>query len=367
MPTAEINLSAINSNIALIQAHVGPDTTVMPTIKADAYGHGAAGVARGLVSGGVDWLAVATAGELLELREAGVGVNLFLLTPALGRIPELAAADAVFGLHDFATLERLLAAKVPWGTRVHLKVDTGLGRVGTRPEQVATLAVQAERAGLTVEGVWTHFGSAEIDEELTRLQLERFHDAVDLLRLHGIEPELKHAANSAGILGFPEAHLDMVRPGLLTYGYSPLPGKEPLPEEHPVVAGLRVALELRAPVTQTKRVQPGTGISYHHLYETGTVTNIASVRLGYADGYSRQLSNRAWAWAEGSRLPVRGLVAMDQLLLETFDMELEPGTQVTFLGGSGPGADELAWLAATNAYDILTSLGRRLTRQYVTD
>lgn len=367
MPTAEINLSAISSNIALVRDYVGPDARIMPAIKADAYGHGAVQVAHGLIAAGIDWLAVATAGELLELREAGVGVNLFLLTPALERIPELAAADAVFGLHDFATLDRLLAADVPRGTRIHLKVDTGLSRVGTRPEQIASLGVQAERAGLTVEGVWTHFGSAEVDDELTREQLARLLDAVELLRLHGIEPPLRHAANSPGILNFPEAHLDMVRPGLLTYGYSPLPGAAPLPRAQPVLDGLRAALTLRAPVTQTKRVQAGTGISYHHLHRTSEATNIASIRLGYADGYKRLLSNLAWASVDGARLPVRGLVAMDQLLLETFESELQPGTQVTFLGGPGPGADELALLAGTNTYDILTSLGRRLNRRYVSD
>lgn len=361
MPRAEINLNAIAANLAVIRSQVGSGAHIMPVLKADAYGHGAVRVAGALTAAGVEWLAVATADELLELRSNGISANLFLLTPVLDQARELAEAGAVFGLPDHATLDRLIHWGLPAGTRLHLKVDTGLGRLGLPPAQTAGLAVRAERAGFNVEGVWMHFASAESDSGLTLLQLERFHEAILLLRSHGIEPAFRHASNSAGILAHPESHLNMVRPGLITYGYNPLPSATRATDR------LTKALVLTAPVTQSKRVQPGDGLSYNHRWKAVQSTNIATVRLGYADGFRRALSNRAWAWARGRRLPLRGQIAMDQLLLDTGDLELEPGEHVTFLGGQGPGADELGNLVDSNAYDILTSLGRRITRLYESD
>ena len=212
-----------------------------------------------------------------------------------------------------------------------------------------------------MEGVWTHFASSETDRALTVLQLERFLEAVALLRAHGLEPPLKHASNSGAILTMREAHLDMVRPGLITYGYNPLES-----ETH-ATGRLTKALELKARVTQSKRVHTGTGLSYNHIWTATHPTNIATVRLGYADGFRRTLSGMAWAWARGRRLPLRGRIAMDQVLVDTGDVELEPGEEVTFIGGQGPGADELGSLAGTNAYDILTSLGRRVKRLHSPD
>lgn len=361
MPTAEVSLNAIRSNLAVIRSLVVAGTAIMPVLKADAYGHGAVPVAAALSAAGADWLAVATPAELLELRAAGISANLFLLVPPFEQMRELAAADAVFPLTDHATLDRLISWKLPRGTRLHLKTDTGLGRLGLPPARAAGLAVRAERAGFAVEGIWTHFASAEDDRHLTQLQLERFMDAVALLKAHGLEPPLKHASNSAAILTMPQAHLDLVRPGLLTYGYSPLA----LP--NPAGARLTKALELTAPVLQSKRVQPGDGLSYNHRWRASVATNIATVRLGYADGYRRALSDRAWARARGRRLPLRGQIAMDQVLIDTGSIQLEPGEQVTFIGGSGPGADELGSLVDSNAYDILTSLGRRVKRLHSRD
>lgn len=361
MPTAEINLDAIASNLGVVRSLIAGTSQVMPVLKADAYGHGAAQVAAALTRAGARWLAVATPDELLELRAAGISTNLFLLTPALEYVRELAEADAVFPLTDHAALDRLISGRLPRGTRVHLKVDTGLGRLGVPPAQAAGLAVRAERAGFNVEGIWTHFGSAELDRKLTLLQLERLWDAVKLLKAHGLEPPLKHAANSPAILTMQEAHLDLVRPGLLTYGYSPLPFATPATDR------LTKALQLTAPVIQSKRVQPGDGLSYHHLWTARQPTNIATVRLGFGDGYRRSLTNKAWASARGQRLPLRGQIAMDQVLVDTGSMEMEPGERVTFLGGPGPGAGELGSLVDSNAYDILTSLGRRVKRLHSRD
>ncbi len=359
MATAVVDLNALTSNLASVQRLLKPGTLVMPAVKADAYGHGAVRTVRALVEAGVEWFAVATAMELLELRNAGVTANLLMLTPPMERLDELVPAHTVFTLADFATLDRLQYGRVPRGTRVHLKVDTGLGRLGVLPGDAAQLAEAAERAGLVVEGIFSHFAAAENDSELTLRQQERFLQAVQELRTAGIEPQYRHISNSAGILRVQEAGGNMVRPGILIYGYSPASSP------HPIENDLRRAMTLLAPVTQVKRIPAGQGLGYNHLWTAEKDTNILTVRCGYADGYRRLLSNKSWASLHGVRLELRGRVAMDQLLLDAGDMEVQPGELVTLVGGRGPGADELGEAALTNAYDILTSLTRRVGRQYV--
>lgn len=361
MTTAVVDLSALASNATAIRSLLKSDTRLLAAIKADAYGHGAVQVAQALEHEQVDWFGVATPSELLELRAAGIGARLMLLTPVLDRVRELVDAEAVFSLPDRATLERLLFWRVPRGTRLHLKVDTGLGRLGLPPEDAVALAIDAERAGYEIEGLWTHLSAAENDPEVTASQAEQFRDAEERLKRAGIEPQLRHASNSAGILAHPELELDMVRSGLLLYGYSPLPQGAP----DPLAGKLKRVMSLLAPVTFTKRVRAGQGISYNHLWHADRDTNILTVRCGYADGYRRLLSGRSWASLHGQRLQLRGRVAMDQLLLDAGDIEVQPGELVTLMGGSGPGADELGELAESNAYDILSSVTKRVTRQYV--
>lgn len=361
MPTATVDLTALRANLKLAESLTAPGTLVMPPLKADAYGHGAVQVATFLEQEGISWFAVATPSELLELRAAGVSANVLLLTPLLEPAPELFDSRTALTLADGSELERLQSWGAPRGTRLHLKVDTGLGRLGQPPAAAVELAVAAERAGYVIEAAWTHFASAEDDRTLTMEQLDTFSTALDLLKHSGIEPRLRHAANSAALLLFPEAHFDMIRPGLLTYGYSPLDTPQPLTD------GLRPALTLTAPVTMCKRIAAGTGLSYNHLWRADRATNILSVRCGYADGYRRLLSGRTWAALRGERVEQRGRIAMDQLLLDAGDLTAEPGELVTLIGGAGPGADELGGLAQTNAYDILTSLGRRVRRRWLAD
>ncbi len=233
--------------------------------------------------------------------------------------------------------------------------------MGQPPDDATALAIDAERAGYEIEGLWTHLSAAEDDPEMTSSQAELFQDATDRLKQAGIEPQLRHASNSAGILAHPELELDMVRSGLLLYGYSPLPAGAP----DPLAGKLQRVMTLLAPVTFTKRVRAGQGISYNHLWHAERDTNILTVRCGYADGYRRLLSDRSWASLHGQHLPLRGRVTMDQLMLDAGDTEAQPGELVTLMGGTGPGADELGELAESNAYDILSSVTKRVTRQYV--
>jgi len=359
MATAVIEPAAVTANLKLIRRLLQPETEVLAVVKADAYGHGATRIVPALERAGVRRFATATAEELLEVREAGSSADLMLLTPALDRFGELFAAGAVFTLSDADALERLVRAGVPRGTRVHLKVDTGMGRLGVRPAAAAELAAAAGKAGLEVEGVYTHFADAEADRALTGRQLEEFLSAVELMERHGIRVRYRHAANSAALLNHPEAHLDMVRPGLLLYGYSPLPATPQLPGR------LAPALRLEAPVLARKRIRKGQGLSYGHVWHAPADTDICTVRCGYADGYRRSLGNRAHAVWNGHELPQRGRIAMDQLLVEARGPGPVPGDLVTLFGGDAPGADELGALCGTNAYDLLTSLTRRVRRRYV--
>jgi alanine racemase len=361
MATAIIDLAALEDNLASVQRLLQPGTSVLAPVKADAYGHGAVRTASVLQDRGVNWFGVSTADELLELRNGGISGDILLLTPALGSLPELAAADAVFTVADDSGLDRLKAARLPRGTRVHLKVDTGMGRLGLPPQQAAQLARRVDRTPeLILEGVWTHFSSAEETTRSTTLQqLERFEEFTGLLRRDGIEPPLRHCSNSAALLAFPEAAFELVRPGILLYGYPPA-------DALPLPAGLqlRPLLSLLAPVVMSKRVAAGTMLSYNQRWQAARDTNVLTVRCGYADGYRRTLGNLAWAALRGQRLAVAGQVAMDQLLLDAGDLQVEPGELVTLLGGAGPDAAELGALAGTNAYDVLVSLSRRVVRQY---
>jgi alanine racemase len=358
--TALIDLSILERNLAILEGLLQPETSVLATVKADAYGHGAVRVATALQKRGVDWFGVSTAQELLELRSGGIRGDILLFTPALDSLHELADAGTVFTVADAASLERLAAARLPAGTRVHLKVDTGNGRLGLPVPEALQLARRVDRTpGLILEGVWTHFSSAEeTDRSVTLRQLELFTEFLQLLKRDGLEPPLRHCSNSAALLAFPEAHFDLVRPGILLYGYPPASNMKP-PE------GLLPPLTLLAPVLMSKRVAAGTPISYNRRWHAPRDTNILTVRCGYADGYGRSLGNRAWAALKGRRLEVVGQVAMDQMMLDAADLLVQPGELVTLMGGAGPGADELGTLAGTNAYEMLVSLSDRVVRQYV--
>lgn len=358
MPRADVSLDALAANLALLRAPLPPATAVLAAVKADAYGHGMLPVARRLAAEGVGWFGLATPEEALELVGAGVPGRALLFSPAFARLPELAEAGVRLTVADEASLAALAGADLPVPARVHLKADTGMGRLGLPPAEARALARRIDRTpGLELEGVWTHFACAdEPERERTERQLAAFEELLAGLETDGLRPPLAHAANSAGTIAFPEAAFDLVRPGIALYGYAPGPGARR--------AGLRPAMTVSAPVTFVKEVRPGRTVSYGATWSPARPTRVATVRYGYADGYPRGLSNRGWAVRGGRRLPVVGRVCMDQLLLDVGDAELEPGDRVTLLGPDGPRADELAALVGTISYELLTAVGRRVPRCY---
>ncbi|HEX7022394.1 MAG TPA: alanine racemase [Trueperaceae bacterium] len=363
MATATISLAALQHNLHLVRGHLQAPTRVLAAVKSDAYGHGAPAVARQLVACGVDWLGVATRAEALELRASGIGANILIFSPLYDGLQELLDADVALPVVDAASLEAVERAARQAGitARVHLKVDTGMGRLGELPKDAARLAETAHKSThVELEGLWTHFSCAdESPRDFTLQQIERFCETITLLERHGIQVPLKHAANSPGLLAYPEAHFDMVRPGIALYGYH---STDLTLELEP---GFRPILTLSAPITFVKRVAPGRPVSYGATWRAQQETTLATVRIGYADGYPRNLANRGKVRLHGELRPIAGKVCMDQLMVDAGDLDVRVGDRAVLFGPEGPTAEEVGRLAGTISYEMLTSLGKRVEREYL--
>jgi len=361
-PVATVDLQALEHNLGRIRRRLHANTRVLAAVKADAYGHGAVPVARTLSACGVDWFGVATPAEAFALREGGVAGNILLFGPVYraDTLRRLADERVAVTLADDAGLEAAQAAGAARPLRLHLKVDTGMGRLGLPWAAAAALARRAQRApGIELEAVWTHLArSDEADRAPTLAQLGRFERALEALRAEGIAPALRHAANSAAVFGYPEAHFDLVRPGIALYGYHSDDAV------HALEPDLRPVMRLQAPVTFVKRVPAGTPVSYGGTWVAPRETTVATVRIGYADGYPRLLSNRGSVSLHGRSLPVAGRVCMDQILLDAGDLEVRPGDTVTLWGPPGLDAESVARRVGTIAYELLTGVAPRVARRY---
>lgn len=372
VPHAEvtIDLGAVRDNVAALAARAGPAAT-MAVVKADAYGHGLVPVARAAQAGGATWLGTAVLGEALALREAGLPGRImsWLAAPGENFVAAISAdidvaAYAVWQLDEIAAAAR--STSLP--ARVHLKVDTGLGRGGVMPAdwQAAVdhaRALEAEGV-LQVVGVWTHFAYADAPGHPTiTAQLESFRSAIEVAERSGLRPQVRHAANSAATLTLPQAHFDMVRPGLAVYGLSPVPDVAT-----PAELGLRPAMRVTASVALVKDAPAGHGVSYGHTYTTPADTRLALVPLGYADGLPRHASGSGPIRVGGRTWPIAGRVCMDQVVLDVGDAHVEPGDEAVLFsdGRDGePTAQDWAWAADTISYEIVTRISGRLPRRYV--
>jgi alanine racemase len=355
----EVDLEAVRHNVRRLK----PQTTeLMAVVKADGYGHGDVPVARAALEAGATWLGVALVEEGIGLREAGIDAPILVLSEFPGGAEEDALAhDLTPTLYTEGGLERLAKAAAGRGhpAAVHVKLDTGMHRVGLWPPEAAPAFCRAVvDAGLELEGLWTHFASSESDEALTRLQLERLLTAAEAVRAEGLEPRLLHAANSAATLRYPETHLDLVRPGAAIYGLAAGPG---------LAEGLRSAMTLRSEVTLARRLPKGERLSYGHRYELARDSWVATVPVGYEDGYPRLLSKRAEVLIGGRRHLVAGIVTMDQLLVDCGDDEAAAGDEVVLVGAQGGErvtAEELGALIGTIGYEIATAISERVPREY---
>jgi alanine racemase len=365
---AEVDLGAIGHNAAAL-ADLAAPARLCAVVKAGAYGHGPAPVARAALEGGASWLAVALVEEGADLREAGIGAPVLLLSePPHAAMPDVAAFGLTPTLYTHAGVEaaaKAVAAADGGSLGVHVKVDTGMHRVGAAPAEAVEVALAVrERPELRLDGLWTHFAVAdEPAHPFTAEQGRRFDGVVLRLAAHGLRPPLVHACNSAGTIAHPAARHDLVRCGIALYGVAPSPALEGR-------ADLRPALSLRARVSYVKRVAAGEGISYGLRHRFSGPAVVATVPIGYADGVPWRLGVVGGeVLVRGRRRPIAGSVTMDQITVDCGDDdEVSPGDEVVLLGRQGDhSVDAWEWAArlGTIAYEVLCGIGPRVPKLYV--
>ncbi|MEO8106714.1 MAG: alanine racemase [Actinomycetes bacterium] len=364
-----IDLDAIAANTAVL-AQRSATAGLMAVVKADAYGHGLVPSARAAQRGGATWLGVALLDEALALRSAGVEGP--VLAWLLGVDEDWAGAinaDVDLSVSAEWVLTAISGAAMAAGrtARVHLKVDTGLGRSGAPADDWSDLVAAARRAesdgSVRVVGVWSHFAYADAPGHPTiDRQVDAFRDAVAVAERAGLRPDVRHLANSAATLTRPDTHFDLTRPGLAVYGLSPLvdaPSKS---------LGLEPAMSLRASLVLVKRVSAGHGVSYMHRYVTNAETTLGLVPLGYADGVPRSATNVGPVLAGGRRRTVAGVVCMDQFVVDFGDDGASVGDVVTLFGSGADGeptAQDWANATGTISYEIVSRVGPRVRRRYI--
>ncbi len=355
----EVDLDAIRHNVRTLKPE---GTELMAVVKADGYGHGDVAVARAALEAGAAWIGVALVEEGLRLRDAGIEAPVLVLSEFPPGSESVAiAAGLTPSLYSDAALERLSEAAGGQEVAVHVKVDTGMHRGGVYPPEATTAFVdRAVSRGLRLEALWTHYASSSEDELTTRVQLECFLAIVEEVRAAGYAPTLLHTANSGATILYPQTHLDLVRTGISMYGLRPASGIGD-------GLGLRPALSWRSRVALTKRLPAGERVSYGRRYRLERDANVATVPVGYADGYPRILSSRAGVLIRGRRCRVAGSVTMDQLIVDCGDVPVEPGDDVVLLGRQGEEtitAEQLACQAETISYEIVTGIGARVPREH---
>ncbi|MCF6524137.1 alanine racemase [Streptomyces sp. JJ36] len=366
---AEIDLGAVRSNVRALRARA-PGAALMAVVKADAYGHGLLPCARAARQAGAAWLGTATPEEALALRAAGDRgpVLCWLWTPGGPWREAVEAGVDVAASGRWALDEAVAGARAAGRTaRVQLKVDTGLGRNGCPPADWPDLVAAARAAEsegtVRVTGVWSHFACAdEPGHPSIAAQLDAFREALSVAGRAGLDPEVRHLANSPATLTLPESHFDLVRPGVSVYGLSPSPEVGSAAE-----LGLRPAMTLRASLAQVKRVPGGHGVSYGHTYTTPGETTLALVPAGYADGIPRHASGTGPVLVAGKPRTVAGRVAMDQFVVDLGGDTAEAGDEAVLFGPGDrgePTAEDWARAVGSIGYEIVTRIGARVPRVY---
>ncbi len=363
-----IDHEALRHNVAVIGRAVGAGPVLCAVVKADGYGHGAVEVARTVLDAGASGLAVAHAHEGAALRMAGIAAPVLLLSEPVDAAELRAVVEHRLqsAVYSEAGVDALAATGAELD--VHLKVDTGMRRVGAEPADAVALAERIARSpNLRLLGLWTHCAVAdEPDNAFTVVQLGRFAEVADRLRRAGFEVPVLHVGNSAALFAHPGSHQDMVRPGIALYGVAPAPALA----SHAGVAELRPVLSWYAPVTMVKRVPAGEGVSYGHHRRTDRDTVVATVPVGYADGLPRRWGLRGGAvLVGGRRCPILGVVTMDQVMIDCGpDASVARGDEAVLIGRQGAveiTAVEVAMATDTIAYEILTRIGPRVLRRHV--
>lgn len=364
-----INLDAIRSNINEIRRHLKKDTKLMVIVKADAYGHGAVAVSKALENGLADAFGVAIIEEAVELRKAGITKPILILgfTPK-EQFDLVVSYDVIQTVYQYEMAQELSKEAIKQGktAKIHIKVDTGMSRLGFSDSQESITEIKkiSTLKGLYIEGIFSHFANAdEKDKSSVNDQIRRFNDFYRQLENEGIHIPIRHMANSAGVIEFPNAQYEMVRCGIVTYGLYP---SEYVNHSF---ANLIPAMELKSHVVYIKEVPPGTGISYGSTYITKRKTKVATIPVGYADGYSRNLSNVGKVIIRGKYAPIIGRICMDYFMVDVTDIEdVTQGDTVTLLGKDGDcviSAETLALWSHSFPYEMVCTVGKRIPRVFL--
>jgi len=360
----EIDLNAIRHNVGVMRA-AAPDVDFLAVVKADGYGHGAVPVARAALEAGAKMLAVAIPEEGVELRKAGIDAPILVLGGAEEEASEeIVRHDLTQTVFEEGRIRALAAAgrKLGCAAKVHLKLDTGMCRIGVRTQEaVHTLVSLIDGLeGVELTGCFTHMATADEDWQAgTLAQIARFEMLTKALEQVHPGKIIKHAANTASIFRYPQAHYDMVRGGIALYGYPP----------HPEISGLRPAMRWISRAVYVKTIEAGERVSYGGLFEAKRETRVMTVPIGYADGYSRALSGKGCVLVRGQRAPILGRVCMDQIMVDVTDIpDAQTGDEVVLLGAQGDemiDADEMAAWIGTISYEVICSPSQRVPRVYV--
>lgn len=361
---AEIDLGSVAYNYKQVKKAVGRDTMIMAVVKANAYGHGTVEVSKALESLGVDYLGVATTDEAVRLRDHGITSPILVLGSVLPEEVRVAVEKNI--TLTLASDELLEAIKKECGLhhriKVHIKIDTGMGRIGVWHEEALNFIknLAQERCVIT-EGIYTHFASAGRDDFFTHYQIESFEKLLEKLEGFDIRIPMRHAANSIATVDFKRSHMNLVRPGLIIYGMYPKPN-------FPKLIKLKPAMSFKTRIVYIKETPPGRSISYGRAYITDKHTKIATLPVGYADGFNRGLSNKAHVLVRGKKASVIGRVTMDQTMIDVGHIRgVRLGDEVVLIGRQGSEeirTEKLARMAGTIAYEVVCNISNRVPRVY---
>jgi alanine racemase len=366
----EIDLDAFEENFRKIKALVRPGAMVTGVIKADAYGHGAVEIGKVLLEQGVDRFAVATLSEAVQLRKVFKDTSILILgyTPTYGA-DEVIKNNIIQTMYnvDEARVFSERAEKLGKTLKVHIKIDSGMSRLGFQAteDSVDSIMEISKMPYIEIEGMFTHFAVAdEVDKAYTYGQYEKYKFMVDALKDRGLEIPVKHVSNSAAIMDLPEMNLDMVRAGIILYGL--YPSDEVIKDR----IDLKQVMSLKAEISHVKELEAGRGISYGLKYVTPGTRKIATIPIGYADGFTRMLSGKAEVLVKGKKVPVVGRICMDQCLIDVTGIDAKIGDEVVLFGSDGTNTitiDEVAAKLGTINYEITCMISKRIPREYTRD
>ncbi|MBQ2897323.1 MAG: alanine racemase [Clostridia bacterium] len=373
---AEVNLDAIKSNVVNIKSYLDNKTKIMAVVKADAYGHGCLETVNTLIENGVDYLAVACPDEAILLRKRGINIPILILGYSdEDRFEEIVDYDITQTVFNLESAKRLsqTAVKKNKKAKIHIKIDTGMARIGYLYGYSEEIDVQTENEilkivsldGIDAEGIFTHFSVAdEPDDDFTNIQFDRFNKLLLFLEENGVKFKYRHCCNSAATIMFPKMHLDMVRPGIIIYGVYPS-------EKVKAKIDLIPAMQVKTRVVNINKIYKNSPISYGKTYKSDKDITVATIPIGYADGFPRMLSNKGKIIANGKIVPVLGRICMDQCMIDVTSVNnINVGDEVTVFGSQGESfipVESIAEISGTINYEILCSVGKRIPRIYLKD